>query len=161
MSEEIKNLQELLSQCVGPNKKIISSDISKLTAPGENYLSVVLKVDVVLRDEESGKEEKIHGVGKCLHSDNVHEMLRNFGKANYKTELAFYTEILPTLQNFVKEKKLKRNFDIFPKLIAYRPNLHGENDEVDENSILLMENLKMDGESTNFFLCVGLRNPIC
>lgn len=146
MTEEIKNLQELLSQYVGPHKKIISSEISKLTAPGENYLSVVLKVDVVVRDETTGKEEKVNAVGKCLHSNDVHQMLRNFGKKNYETELAFYTEILPTLQEFVKEKGLKRNFDIFPKLIAYRPNLNGETDEVDENSILLMENLDVEGE---------------
>lgn len=151
MSEDIKNLEELLQQHVGPNKKLISSDIKKLTAPGENYLSVVLKVDAVLKDEETGKDEKVHGVGKCLHTGCVNEMMKEFGKMHYKSERAWYTEIVPTLQNFVKERGMERNFDIFPKLLAYRSNLHGEKDIVDDNSILLLENINVDGKF-NFYI---------
>lgn len=145
MIEEIKNLQELLSQYVGPNKKVVATDISPLTDPGENYLSVMLKVDVVLRDEQTSQEEKVHAVGKCIHSSEVHQFLQDIGKMNYKSELAFYTEIIPTLQSFANERGLEHDYDIFPKLIAYRANLHGTDDEVDENSVLLMENMKVSG----------------
>lgn len=145
MAEEIKNLEQLLREHVDPKKKVLASEVSRLTAPGENYLSVVLKVDVVLEDEDTKKVEKLHAVGKCIHSGDVNEMLKQFGGMNYKNELLWYTEILPTLEKFVKEKKLERNFDIFPKLIAYRANLDGGQD-VDENSILLMENMTVSGK---------------
>lgn len=147
MAQEIKNLPELLTQYVGPNKKVISSNVSKLLAPGENYISVVLKVDVVLKDEENGKEATLSAVGKCLHSNDVNEIFKTVGKITYKYEKAWYTEIVPTLQNFVEERGFKGNFDIFPKLIAYRANLHGENDEVDDDCILLLENLSVNGKS--------------
>lgn len=144
--EDIKNLQQLLSQHVGPNKKVVRSDIAKLTAPGENYLSVVLRVDVVLKDEGSNEEEKLSAVAKCLHSGSINEMFKNFGKIHYKTELIWYTDIVPTLRNLVKEKGLESKFDIFPELIAYRANLHGENDEVDDNAVLLLNNITVDGK---------------
>lgn len=146
MAVEIKNLQNIFQEYVGSNKKLISSEISPLTAPGENYLSVMLKVDAVLKDEETGKEEVVHAVGKCIHSSGVHQFLLDIEKVNYKNEMAFYTEIIPTLQNFAKEKGLKKDFDIFPTLFAHRANLLGNSDEVDENSILLMENMKVNGE---------------
>lgn len=145
MTNEIKNIEGLLSEYLGPNKKVISSSVGSLTAPGENYLSVVLKVDVVIRNEENGKEEKLNGVGKCLHSGG-NEMMKMFGKMNYNNEKNWYTEIVPTLQNFLKDRGVKRDFDFFPKLIAYRANLHGENDEVDEDSVILLENLGVSGK---------------
>lgn len=151
MQEEIKNLPELLSQHVGTNKKVISSTVSKLTAPGENYLSVVLRVDVVLKNEDDGHEEKLSAVGKCLHSGDVNEMFKMIGKMNYNYEKAWYAEIVPTLQSFLKERGFEGNFDIFPKLIAYRANLQGDEGEVDGDSILLMENLNEEGKDANEF----------
>lgn len=147
MAVEIKNLQELLAQHVGPKKKVISSSVGNLLAPGENYVCVVLKVDVVLRDEENGKEEKLSAVGKCLHSDDVNKLFKVVGKICYKYEKAWYADIVPTLQNFAQESGFEGNFDIFPELFAYRANSHGENDEVDDDSILLMENLNVHGKS--------------
>lgn len=145
MANEIKNLESLLSSYLGPNKKVISSNISNLTAPGENYLSVVLKVEVVIRNEENGKEETLNAVAKCLHSGN-NEMAKMFGKMNYDNEKNWYTEIVPTLENFLKDRGVKINFDFFPKLIGYRANLHGENDEIDEDSVILLENLAVNGK---------------
>lgn len=145
MPVEIKNLQELLSQYVGPKKKIISSDVSNLMALGENYLSVVLKVDVLLQDEETGKEEKLSGVAKTIPSGGMFDRMIDFGKMNYNNERIWYTDVVPTLTNFAREKGFVRNLDIFPRLIAFRANLHGENDEVDLDSVLLMENLQIQG----------------
>lgn len=145
--EEIKNLEQLLSQCIEPNKKVISTKVGRLTPPGENYLSLVLKVEATLLNEDTGKEEQFSGVAKCLLPPKEgNEMFVEFGKNNYRTELVFYTEIIPTLQKFAKDRGLKRNTDIFPKLLAYRANLHGENDEVDADSVLLLENMAVNGK---------------
>lgn len=156
MTAEVKDLEGLLSQYIGPKKKVISSSVKNLLAPGENYLSVVVKLDAVLQDEETGKEENLSAVGKTIHSGDVNEIMKIIGKFTYKYEKNWYTEILPTLQNFLKEKEYTGNFDIFPNLIAYRPNLHGENDEVDDDSILLMENLNIHGK----LLCDNIFNNL-
>lgn len=146
MATEIKNVQGLISQYIGPNKKVVSNEITNLTAPGDNYLSVVLKVDIVLEDESTGNEEILYAVGKCIHLADVNKFLQEASKMGYKNESAFYSNIVPALKKFVSERNLQRDFDIFPQLIAYRPNLHGENGEVDENSILLLENIKILGK---------------
>lgn len=147
---EIRNLEELLVPYIGEKKKVISSDVSHFTAPGENYISVVLKVDAVIEDGETGKQETLHGVGKCIHTSNINEILVFLGKESYKREQFWYTEIIPVLQNFAKEKGLSRNFDLFPRVIAYRANLIGEKDVVDEDSILLIENLAPLGKLSIF-----------
>lgn len=146
MATEIENLQELMTQFVGSSKKIVHSDITNLTSPGENLLSVVLKVDLTIRDEETGKDENLHGVAKCIHSNVVHHIVRQFEKKFYTRELNWYTKIVPALQDFVKERELGGCFDLFPRLIAYRANLLGETVEVDENAVLLMENLIASGK---------------
>ncbi|KAJ8984935.1 hypothetical protein NQ317_012185 [Molorchus minor] len=43
MRPEIKNLEGLLSQYIGTNKKIISSSTSSLTAAGDNYGGILLR----------------------------------------------------------------------------------------------------------------------
>lgn len=146
---EIKNLEELIEDYVGPTKKLVSSEIKNLTAPGENYLSVMLQVDLQLKDEDTGREEKLHAVGKCVLSSNVHHFLQDISRKNYKRELVFYTVIIPTLKNFIKDKGFSANFDLFPALIAHRANLHGRSDEADENSVLLMENMKTSGKQNS------------
>lgn len=145
MGVEVKNLGELITRFI-PNKTVISTDVDFLTAPGENYVSVVVGVDAFLKDDDTGKVEKLSMVGKCVPIREGHQEAMNFGKENYKSELNFYQVIVPTLQEFAKERGLKRDFDLFPKLVAYRANLHGENDEPDENCILLFENLSVDGK---------------
>lgn len=146
MPAEVKKLAELISKYIGPNKELVSSSVENLLAPGENYLSVILKIDIVLRNQEIGNEEKLCAVGKTIHSGDVHEVFKFVEKIIFKYEENWYTKIVPTLQNFLKEKRFTGNFDIFPELIACRNNLHGENEEVDEDSILLLENLRVNGE---------------
>lgn len=144
---QVKNLQELLAPFIGPKKKIVSSNVCNLVAPGENYLTEVAKVDLDIQDQDSGKNETIHAVGKCVQPESTNKYLSRLSRNAYKREKIWYTEILPVLQDFVKENEsFKRNFDLFPKLIAYRSNLHSENDEIDEDAILLMENLAHKGK---------------
>lgn len=157
--EKIKNIENLLAQFVKPYEKVISITMDRLTPPGENYLSLVLKLDVVLLNEETGIQNIFSGVAKCFnpHEENDKE-LKEFETGNYISELTFYKEIIPILQDFTQKRGL--NFDIFPKLVAYRSNLHGKNDDVDQDGVIVLENMKIQGKvkklnvSVIFFSCI-------
>lgn len=160
MTKEIRNLEDFLADFIEPNEKVISSNVERLTAPGENYLSLVLKVDVTLLNQESGIQKQFSGVAKCFNprKEKEEEKFRTFEKENYVSELTFYKDIVPTLSDFAKERGLA--FDIFPKLIGYRPNLHGKTDDVDDDSIILLENLKLEGKSSAI-LSLSLKQLRC
>jgi hypothetical protein len=58
--EEIKNIEDLIQ--LGEGKKIVNYKINRLTAPGENYGSLMLSVDISVKTA-TGNEE-IHAVAK-------------------------------------------------------------------------------------------------
>lgn len=148
MSEDkIENLQELITQYVGPDKVITESQIRRLTAPGENYFSTMLDVNLTLEHRKTKKEEKLHAVAKCMLPPNGN--MPGPGDFTYGNEVRFYKDILPILENFRKEEGAKRSLDIFPELYAYRPNIHGENDTVDEHAVIMLENLKTKGKNSS------------
>jgi hypothetical protein len=45
--EEIKNIEDLVQ--LGEGKKIVNYKINRLTAPGENYGSLMLSVDITVK----------------------------------------------------------------------------------------------------------------
>lgn len=153
MTEDIKDLPKLLQKYVGSNKTIVKSEIGRLIPPGENLLSIILKVDVVLKDDETGDVEVIHAVAKRIHSgDNINQMIQEIEKMFHKREVAWYTKIVPTFEKFLEAEGFRGSYDIFPKLYAYRNNLHGENDVVDEDAVILLENLVVKGEVNSIVL---------
>lgn len=146
MTEEIKNIENLLAQFIEPHEKVVSVNMNRLTPPGENYLSLVLKLDVILLNEETGKQKQFSGVAKCFNPrEGNEEEFKEFETGNYNSELTFYKEIIPLLKDFTNKNKLE--LDIFPKMVAYRSNLHGKNDHVDEDGVILLENMKLEGET--------------
>ncbi|KAJ8936274.1 hypothetical protein NQ318_000152 [Aromia moschata] len=132
----IKEPEKLISPILGGNKKVTDVKISRLTEPGENNLSLVLKVDYVI-ENGNGTKEELYGVAKVKPiGDFV------FGhQQNYKNELAFYNIVVPTLQDFQRQQGVDDVMDIFAKLHAFRPNFHGKNDEIDDDSVIMLENL--------------------
>lgn len=140
-NQSIKNLEELIQTYKGSNKKLIDSKVTKLTAPGENYLGIVLKVEAILKDTNN-RTETFSAVAKCLNF-NLMEFIRRTVPTQYKKEKAFYTEIVPILQNFQEEEKLEKApiTDIFPTLYTYRSSVNKFNEEPDEDAVLLFENL--------------------
>lgn len=150
---KIEELQELISQYVGPGKYITETQIRSLIAPGENYFSNMLEVNLTLKNQADGKEEPFHAVAKCMLKFN--EGMPGPGQFTYLSEIAFYNEMIPIIETFRKEEGVKGIMDIFPKLYAFRPNLHSKNDEVDDNAVILLENLKVEGNTysikTNFY----------
>lgn len=141
---KIERVDELVAQYVGPNKKIIEKKASSLTAPGENYWSSMVKLDLVLKDQATSEEEDLHAVAKCVISNNGPAHFEKMGLLNFRNEIAFYKEIIPALKDFQKEQGMLET-KIFPELYAARYNLHGLDSEVDKNAVLILENLKTKG----------------
>lgn len=156
--EMIEDLEGLLKHYIGSKKQIIDIKKERLTAPGENYCSVMLKLNISVNNHETGKEEEIYAVAKTINTE-VNDFFRKSAPLQFKKEIAFYTEIVPALQEFQKAQGLTHVLDLFPKLYAARKNLHGKDDEVDDDAVIIMENLKEQGNKfTGFFVLCRIRN---
>lgn len=141
---EIENLEELISQYVGSDKIISDVQIRPLLAPGENYFSNMLEVNLKLKNKINGAEEPFHAVAKCMLGSNPG--MPGPMTYTYLSEVTFYKEIVPVIEKFLRNEGAKGIMEIVPKLYAVRPNLHGKNDEVDGHAVILLENLKTSGK---------------
>lgn len=149
-AEKIERLDELINQYIEKGKKIADVQITRLTAPNENFGSTILKVDMLLKDNQD-KSNTLSVVAKLIPEN---EFLQKIFKVpiSFKMESAFYSIIIPTLQEFQREHRVTDVIDFFPKYYGSRNNLDG-NDKVDANAVLLLENLKVVGKcKTSFFI---------
>lgn len=156
MSDTIAKLPRVLSGYLGNKKKIVGTEITRLTAPGENYGSIMLRVDITILNEETGKEEAVYAVGKLIPTHAVIQEIFNI-QVTYKNEVAFYKTIVPTLQNFQRRNGVTDVLDCFANYYGSRINLNGS-DVVDEDAVLLLENLKVSGRN---LLCSVIRKNEC
>ncbi|KAJ8984930.1 hypothetical protein NQ317_012180 [Molorchus minor] len=138
----IKKPEGLVKDIIGKKKSVADVKITRLTAPGENYLSIILKVDYVIKNEENGSEEELNAVAKIMPTEGFS---KDFYEHSYNNEAAFYNNIVPTLQDFQREQGLDKVIDLFPKFLNCRKNLNGNDGEVDEDSVILMENIQKLG----------------
>lgn len=136
----IEKLDDLIYQYTGKEKTILNKTISNLTQPGDNYCSLMLKIDVTLKNLHSNDEEMLYVVAKCRNKGG-NTFFDQISPFQFKKEIGFYTEIVPTLEQFQREQGSTEFYDIYPKVYAVRRNLHGNDDEIDENAVILMENL--------------------
>lgn len=142
--EAINNISELIGPYIGPTKTIVETKISRLTAPGENFGSIMLKVDFTLRDE-SGKEEKLYAVAKKLPATELFREIFNI-QVTYKNEVAFYNIIVPTIKQFEEEEHVQDRLDCFATLYGARLGLNNNSDKVEEDAVMVLENLKTSGK---------------
>lgn len=141
----IEELDKLLVNYIGESKTIIDTKISRLTAPGDNYGSILFKLDITLKNKHDDSQEEFYAVAKLIPEDQMFRDIFNV-QVSCKVEIGFYDTIVPTLQQFQKEKGVQQVIDFFPKIYGSRINLNGS-DTVDENATLLLENLIEAGKS--------------
>ncbi|XP_028129628.2 uncharacterized protein LOC114325696 [Diabrotica virgifera virgifera] len=138
--EKIKNFEELISDYIGPNKNVVDTKVSNLTAPGENYLSEIIRIDVVVQDKDANHQEHLSLVAKlCVE----HEF---FGPTYNltKNEIIFYENIVLAIKNFHKRHGLPPP-SFYPDYAGGRFNLAVEDDKPDMNAVLILENLAPKG----------------
>lgn len=147
-SDKIEKLEDLVTQYIDKDKKIKKSEIKRLTAPGENFGSLMLKVDLLLQDNH-GETEPLSIVAKLIPDTEFFQKIFNV-QVTFKLEAAFYDIIVPTLQQFQRDQGIQNVITFFPKFYGSRKNLNG-GDNVDGNAVLLLENLTVSGK--------GIINP--
>ncbi|CAH2000001.1 unnamed protein product [Acanthoscelides obtectus] len=140
---EIEKIWDLLNQYIEKHKKIVKIIIGRLTQPGENYGSEIMKVDMVLKDENSGDEEELYLVAKMIPESDLYKEIFNV-QVSFVSEMRFYDTVVPILEDFRKRKGAKVK-DIYPKFYGGRKNLNIQGGAVDTNAVLLMDNIKIKG----------------
>lgn len=149
LNKNIKNLENLLQPHIGEETKITDTKISSLTAPGDNYGSVILKLDITLQKNNNDPEEELNVIAKTIPRAELFQKIFNI-QVTFKNEIAFYDVIVPTLKNFSLEYKVRYESELFPKFLGGRINLSNESDVVDEDGVILLENLNMAGNLLSF-----------
>ncbi|KAF7273356.1 hypothetical protein GWI33_013932 [Rhynchophorus ferrugineus] len=141
--EEIKGLEQLLNL---PKGATVEQTVTRLTAPGENYGSLMLKIDIKIK-EESSEEKYLHLVGKCLPPNK--EMQEIFDvDTTFRKEILWYTEAIPTFHSFEKSGDTENAPYCFPKLYGSRLSLKPESNALDDDVLILLENLVVQGYKT-------------
>lgn len=142
-SYEIRHVEEILKPHLGNNTKILKSVVKRLTQPGENYGSLMLSVDLTVIDD-SGKEKTLHLVAKmCPPNQWLREMFNI--PVTFKKEESLYKDICVAMQHFEKEYGLSNMTYFLPKYYGSRLSLDANSNKVDDDAVLLLENLKLQG----------------
>lgn len=145
-SSPIQDLEVLLAQSLGPNFEIKNLEWKPLTAPGENFGSIMLALNVTVT--RSNKTETLNLVAKLPPTSEY--LLDLFDSpVTFQKELEFYglmTQEFDKLQleHGVEEKDL---CTLVPKYFGGRLGLR--NPKVfDEQAVIILENLKYNGYDT-------------
>lgn len=145
---KVNDLHGLLSKTLGKNIEILEQQTSLLTAPGEHYGSVMLALEVKIKNSK-GNEETLNLVAKLIPAN---EMLRLAFDiyVTFKKEVFAYIESIPALIELQREFHVpeEKIIDIFPKCYGARVSLDENSNEVDEDGVLIFENLKLQGYKT-------------
>ncbi|RZC39235.1 EcKinase domain containing protein [Asbolus verrucosus] len=136
---EIKNIENIIPLDEG--EKIIKQTVNRLTAPGENYGSLMLSVDITVETQD-GEMKEINAVAKMVPPNEFIQKIFNT-QVTFRNEIGFYKNIVPTLQNFQREHGVQEVIDFSSKYIGSRINLKDDNTQVDSDAVLLLENLKL------------------
>lgn len=152
MSEIVlRDLQSVLRKQIGSELLVDEFDTLPLVVPGENYSSSIFKVRVLVRDNESAKPRELNLVAKMLPPSQFQRQMVN-SSATVQKEIFFYNDLFPAYQKLERDCGVEETdvLDILPKFCGARLSLAEEpNAEVDEDSVILLEDLKEDG----FYIC--------
>lgn len=141
---EIKKIDSLLTPYLKPNTKVIKHKSKPLTAPGENYGSVIQAVDVTIQEPNHSSRE-LHLVAKCRPANEVLCDIFNI-QITFKKEMDMYLKVIPALTKFEEEYNANCNIsELFAKCYGARINLKPGSDIIDEDAVILLENLKVEG----------------
>lgn len=132
-----------LAKCVKLGGNIKNVEMSRLTSPGENFISLVLKAHFTV--EKDGQSKVLSTVAKRLSMGERKNI--KFHAIPMRNEIKFYNEIVPLLTDFAEEHNIE-DLDFFPEYLGSRFSCDPEKikkEEADADSFLLLENLIPQG----------------
>ncbi|XP_066256373.1 uncharacterized protein [Euwallacea similis] len=138
--DKIEKLEDLIKNSIGG--VLLEQHTQSLLPPGENYGSVMYKVDFKVK--KGRRLENHHAVAKCTPINQMTQEIFNI-KETFKAEIAWYTTVIPALKKFAKDQGLERDLDFFQEFYGARISLDPKSDTVDLDGVILTENLKYRG----------------
>ncbi|KAK9702716.1 Ecdysteroid kinase-like family [Popillia japonica] len=140
----IRNFEQLVEPFLSKlDKTFLSFECKNLLPPGENYGSVMLQVEIKVLNRKN-EEEIVHCVGKTVPPNNYLWEVFNT-KVTFKSEIGMYQKIVPALNQFGEENGVHNLMDFFAECFNARISLDAESNCVDEDALLLLQNLKVEG----------------
>lgn len=138
----LKDLQEILRKTIGDELTVVNYETLPLVAPGENYGSLLLKVDAIIKRTTSSIEEDLYLVAKIITASMKKNLKMD---VSFKKEIFVFDKLVPAYRE-LENKYLSRNLnELFPKFYGGRLTL---DEESPDEAVLLLENLKVIGFET-------------
>ncbi|KAL7286198.1 hypothetical protein TKK_0019532 [Trichogramma kaykai] len=146
----LRQPEQLLRQVLGRDLIVVDCQQVPLLPPGENYASLMLKVDVVVKKKPDADNERLELVAKMAPGTSLQQRIVKITAA-WKKEIYIFKELIPQYRELQREVGVaeKDLIDILPKYYGSRLSLDlNERDKADLDAVLLMENLKSIGYDT-------------
>ncbi|XP_060534910.1 uncharacterized protein LOC132707185 [Cylas formicarius] len=141
---DVQNLDEILRSHLKSGETIEDVRTTRLTAVGDNYGSLMLRLEIRLKNDVTKDSRTLEVVAKTLPRSEFVQHIFNV-QVTFKNEIAFYTSIIPALDRFAKERDASADTDFVPKPYGGRISLNPANAVVDDDAVLILENLKILG----------------
>ena len=136
------DLEPLLRKSLNCSQlQVVEYTATKLVPIGENYSSLLIKINAKIRRSQDAKEERLHLAAKTIN--RVPRPILDWA-LSIKKEIFAYHELLPVYKDLEREVGIAENelIDILPKYIGHRYSLDETSEVLDDDSLLLMENMK-------------------
>lgn len=143
MSLNIDEFEKLIKPILKNGQKYVAHSAEQLLSSGENYGSIMLRVQVKIINE-NGAEDVIECVAKkCPPKGYLWQVFNT--QETFKTEIAIYNKVVPELNKFGEERGVNHLMNFIPNYLAARVSLDKNSNIVDEDAVLILENLKTRG----------------
>ncbi|XP_031841904.1 uncharacterized protein LOC116431094 [Nomia melanderi] len=142
----VKNLEKLLIHTLGTDFQIKSLEWKPLTAPGENFGSIMLAINLIVT--RANKTQTLNLVAKLPPTSAYLLDLFN-SPVTFRKELQAYSTMMRELEKLQLESGVnEKNLSVVaPRYFAGRLGLRDE-DIFDEQAVIILENLKYNGYDT-------------
>lgn len=143
----LRDLQSLLRKTIKDDRvRVVDYTTSSLLPKGENYGSLMLKVDAVI--ERSSAKEKLPLVAKMCPATEFQQNIIDL-TASFKKEIFVFEKLIKAYRCLEEEANVDKVLDLLPKFYGGRLSLKNDDDVgADKDAVLLMENLKERGYFT-------------
>lgn len=146
MANEIEKFSQLIQPKLKNGQRFVSAKSDKLLASGENYGSVMLRIEILIQNENGGTEI-LHCVAKTPPAPGLTWYIFDT-KLTFKIEMIFYNTVVPILNEFGRSKGVEDLINFVPKYINGRISKDPTSNVVDKDAVILLENLVAEGYTT-------------
>jgi hypothetical protein len=132
----LRDPESILQRQFGDDLKVVHFKAESFLKAGDNYGSTILNVQVKIKRTHNAEEENLYLIAKMLPPTDFQRLIFETS-FSFKKEIFIYESLIPTYRSVYNGV-----FDVTPKFCGSRLSIKADVDEVDEDAVILMENLK-------------------